>query len=404
MLSCPSASLFPNLRKLTWHADGTRSAAEFLRMAFVPSLQILNIRSYPTSLAFFLGLFVSWDLMSSPSEPNLPHRSVIEFSMLPFVIQPISQLHHLRTLDVPDLGKQGIQHIMLLRALQSLYLDLRQSTPSTWDIQSPSQFSGFQDLQSLYLGVSTFERPSNFLSSLRIVRSRKFAVRVGFASQVAQSPAHVSTMLPQFLAILQERCDNDRLQCFYIFGYLNMVLTESGVFTPLRAFSNLTVLFIERGCDISMSDEELCHLTGALPKLRILKINCCVTVDTTTVPTFHGLIGIIRLCPVLTSLALVIDTTKLDGIDIRNPGGGENFKTYLNNLTLGNSIIDSPLNVALILSGISPRLKQVNLDCWDTAPMNLLPQKKSAMEQWVLVNSFLSGFGVVRERPGLIVT
>ncbi|KAG1870225.1 hypothetical protein DFJ58DRAFT_723121 [Suillus subalutaceus] len=150
-----------------------------------------------------------------------------------------------------------------------------------------------------------------------------------------------------------------------------------------------------------MSDKELCHLTGAWPKLQILIISCCVSVesDTTAVPTFHGLIRLLRLCPALISLALVIDTTKLDGIDLKSPGG-EYFTKNLKDLILGNSVIDSPLNVALILSSLFPDLEQVNLDCWNTVLMDSLPQKKPAMEQWASVNSFLRGFRIVRELPG----
>ncbi|KAG1831895.1 hypothetical protein F4604DRAFT_1606490, partial [Suillus subluteus] len=85
-------------------------------------------------------------------------------------------------------------------------------------------------------------------------------------------------------------------------------------------------------------------------------------------------------CPALVSLALVIDTTKLDGIDLKSPGG-DHFTKNLKDLILGNSVIDSPLNVALILSGLFPDLEQVNLDCWDTVLMHSLPQKKPAMDQ-----------------------
>lgn len=174
--------------------------------------------------------------------------------------------------------------------------------------------------------------------------------------------------------------------------------------TFVRAFTNLIHLDIEKGCDISMSDEELYRLTGTWPKLQILRISRCVTIDSDTaaVPTFHGLMHLLRLCPALISLTLVIDTTKLDGIDLGSPGG-ELFYDHLKVLTLGNSVIDSPLNVALILSGLFPHLQQVSLGCWSTTPMKSLPQKGPAMEQWTLVNSFLCGFSVVRERPRRIV-
>src|ERR1700693_6276397 len=54
LLSCPSApaSFFPTLRRLTWRADATRDAAEFLRMALVPSLLSLTVQMSSPSPAF----------------------------------------------------------------------------------------------------------------------------------------------------------------------------------------------------------------------------------------------------------------------------------------------------------------------------------------------------------------
>ncbi|KAG2028933.1 hypothetical protein BDR03DRAFT_976197, partial [Suillus americanus] len=403
ILSCPlaPASLFPNIRQLTWHADTTRGAAEFLRMAFVPSLLSLNLLVSSASPAFFSVFSSLGTLCPRLQSMTLRcHRPIDEPSPKnsPFIIQPISQLHHLRI--------RGIKHIMLLQTLQTMRLDLRTSLSSAWDRRSPLQLPGFQNLHVLGLDINAFERPLNFLSSLTVIRPKKIVV--SFIPQVAQSPAHVSSMLSQFLAILQERCDNNKLEYFTLntFSYkMPGMRTESGVLVSLRAFSNLTQLDIGRGCDISMSDEELCYLAGAWPKLQVLRISYYVTVDsdTTAVPTFHGLIRILRLCPALISLALVIDTTKLDDIDLRNPGG-ENFYSHLKDLSLGNSVIDSPLNVAFILGDLFPHLEQVDLDCWDVAPMSSLAQKELAMEQWASVNGFLRGYRVDRGRSGHIVT
>ncbi|KAG2074688.1 hypothetical protein BDR04DRAFT_1229261 [Suillus decipiens] len=200
-------------------------------------------------------------------------------------------------------------------------------------------------------------------------------------------------MLPQFFATLQERCDNNKFECFCLSATFEKPPVGSRVFESLRAFRNLTFLDIEAGCDISISDEELCYLTEVWPNLQLLRMSCCAAVDsdTTAVPTLRGLINLIRLCPVLFSLALVINTTKLYGIDLRSPSG-EIFSEHLTDLTLGNSVISSPPNAALMLNSLYPHLRRVNLECWDKSPMESLPQKKLAMEQWELVNSFLHGF------------
>ncbi|KAG1870775.1 hypothetical protein DFJ58DRAFT_24470 [Suillus subalutaceus] len=392
MLSCPSApaSLFPNLRKLIWFADGTHSAAEFLRMALVPSLLVLDVRISSVSSAFLSVLSSVGALCPHLQDMALRIQPVTGESfrkISPFVTQPISRLHHLHSLLVWDLGNQGIEHVMQLRALRSLYLDLR--TYSAWERKSRLEFPGFHDLKILGLSTDTFKRASNFLSSLRVMESKE--IKVDF-NQVAHPSTSGSTTLSQFFTILQERCDTDKLEGFTLFGISGKVRAEPGVFMPLQACRNLTRLSVERGCNISISDEELCQLVRDWPKLEVLKISCYNPVDNTTMPTLHGLIELLQLCPILTSLALVIDATKLDGIDLKSPGGGSCNK-HLKHLVLGNSPVGTPLKVALILSGIFPNLEQVNLDCPDTEQI-----KRSTMERRALPNSFLDGFSIVRER------
>ncbi|KAG1816163.1 uncharacterized protein BJ212DRAFT_214497 [Suillus subaureus] len=399
MLSCPSTSahLFPNLSKLTWHAEGTYIFAQFLRMALVPSMLVLHVEIFSASTAF-LSVLSSLGTLC-PHLQNMTMRIRCETNDLshqisPFITQPIAQLHHLHTLSVWDLGSQGIKHVMKLRALQSLDLNLRASL--AWDRNLCWQLPGFHGLKWLGLSTRTIEHASNFFSSLQVVGSSQ--VRVSFTSQVAKSSASASTMLFQFFTILRERCDIVELQYLSLVGCSGSGRAESGIFTPLHAFPNLTHLLIDEVCNISMSDEDLCQLVRAWPKLQVLKFSSYVAFNATTVPTFHGLIKLLRLCPVLTSLSLVIDTTKMDGIDLKRPGGGLCNK-HLKFLALGNSHIKSPLNVALILSGLFPLLGQVDLAWWDMMKlMSSSYQKEPMMEQWVLVNSFLSGFSVVRER------
>jgi hypothetical protein len=310
----------------------------------------------------------------------------------PFVAQSISQLHRLQGLFVWDLGDQGNEHIMQLQALRTLWLDLK--TSSAWERQSLLQFPGFHNLDTLLLFIDNLEHASNFLHSLQVIDSKDIEIHFTAAHTSTSS----STTLSQFFATLGETCDHNNLISFTLRDSAK-VSTNPDIFKPLYTCHNLTQLLVGHSWDISMADEELCQLVRGWPNLQVLKFSRFVATNETTVPTFHGLIGLLRLCPALTTLTLVIDTTKLDGIDLKNPGGGIS-NDHLENLVLTNSPMTSPLKVALILSGLFPKLLEVDLDCWDLAPKNFLPQKQSAMqlEQWEAVNLFLLGFGVVRER------
>ncbi|KAG1751771.1 hypothetical protein EDB19DRAFT_1903729 [Suillus lakei] len=398
MLSCPSApaSMFPNLRRLKWHADGTHCAAEFLRMAFVPTLLELNIQISSASSIFLSVLSSLGTLCPHLQTMNMLFPSTTNDLLRktsPFIAQSVSQLHHLEGLFVWDLGNQGNEHLMRLPALQTLWLDLK--TSSAWERQSLLRFPGFHDLDCLILFIDNLKHASDFLRSLQVIGSESIGIRFTGARPLT-SP---STTLSQFFVILGETCDHDTLTSFSLLESTK-VSTKPDILTPLHTCCNLTELLIEHSWNISMADEEFCQLVRGWPKLQVLNISRFVAINDTTIPTFHGLISLLQLCPALTSLTLVLDTTKLDGIDLKTPGDGTCNK-HLKKLVLTNSPIDFPLNVALILSGLFPNLPEVDLGCWDSAPKYLsLPQKQLAMqlERWEAVNLFLLGFAVVRKR------
>ncbi|OJA19389.1 hypothetical protein AZE42_12927 [Rhizopogon vesiculosus] len=317
MLPCPviPTSLFPHLRKLTWHAEGTQNAAELLRMALVPSMLFLDIRISSPSFAFLSVLSsigtLCPHLQDMTVEASSAARDLIRKAS-PFIAVPFFQLNNLHKLSIWDLGNQAIEHLMQLQNLQELSLDLRAS--SALGTRPRTQFPGFHGLKFLRLTVDKLEQASDFLSSLQVVRSKGIDVHL-----MSHTPRESgSTGLSQFFDILQEK-----------------IPTKLDDFTPLHAYRNLTTLSICRRMCISTSDEELCQLVRAWPKLEALSINYYAS-PSTTLPTFHGLISVLCLCPALTLVSLVIDTTKLDGIDLQYPGGGICNKN-LKDLDLGNS-------------------------------------------------------------------
>ena len=353
-------------------------------MAFVPSLLSLDMYISASPSSAFLSVFSSLGSFS----PHLEEMTVVTHEtsdihrVSSFVTQPILQLHRLHTLSIWDIGNQGIEHLMQQPALQSLSLDLRTSCR---DRRAQSQFPGFHSLKSLRLSARP-EDASEFLNSLQVVRSK----RIIFHLSPVFFPTTPGARLSNLFTTLQERWDNDYLEEFILEFESARVQTRPNDFMPLQACHNLTQLHIKEGCNTSMSGEELCQLVSAWPKLEGLSIGCLAISSDTSILTFHGLISLLRTCPALTSLSLVINTLNLDGIDLKFPGGGicnKNIKT----LVLGNSVLESPLDVALILSGLFPYLEQVRL--WD-----LIPQRPWAMDQWSSVNTFLRGFNILRER------
>ena len=343
-------------------------------MAFVPSLSSLDIKIFSPSSTFLSVI--------SSLGASCPHLQDVTLALAtyetskdkvsPFILQPISQLQNLHTLSIWDLGNRGIGHIMQLPALRSLSLNLK-GEPSIRDSQSQLQL---HDLEFFHLSADKLENALGFLDSLQAIRSKEIIIYSDFAP-------HSKVILTKFLAILQQKCDNDHLEHFTLKFLSGNVQTHPDDFMPLQACQNLTQLHIRHGCDTSISDKELCQMVSAWPKLEALSIGGLSIGN--TIITFHGLIDLLRLRPSLTSLSLAIDATKLDEIDINHPGGGIVNK-HLKVLVLGNSPIDCPKRVAFILNELFPYLEQVELDYWDSYTIT---QKKTMVDQWGSVNSLL---------------
>ncbi|KAG2040986.1 hypothetical protein BDR03DRAFT_947865 [Suillus americanus] len=398
ILSCPlaPASMFPNLRKLTWHADETHCAAQFLRVAFVPTLLSLDVVIYSASSIFLSVLSSLGTLCPQLQKMSVESRSPTNDSDMvlkasPFIAQSISQLHYLQELFVWDLGNQGNERLAQLPALRKLWLDLEPS--SIWERRLHLPCPGFRDLDFLMFFITDLEDALKFLNSLQVIGSKRIQICF-IPTRPFTSP---SATLYQFFATLGKICDHDNLVSFGLGQCSIKVNAKPDVFTPLYPCRNLTQLLIENGCNISLTDKALCQLMRAWPKLEVLAISRFVSIKDTKIPTFHALISSPRLCPALTSLTLVIDTTLWHGIDLKSPSGG-NRNHNLKNLILSNSPVGSPAQVALILNGLFPNLEKVNLNCWDSAPKNLLSQKQAAMPQWKAVNFSLLSFSIVKER------
>ncbi|KAG1751495.1 uncharacterized protein EDB91DRAFT_1105765 [Suillus paluster] len=268
----PSLSMFPNLRSLTWNAGHTHLAIEFLRMAFVPSLVSLDLRI--TSISPALMSILSTLGTTCPNltsfRPQVENPTM-NHDIAPFITQTICQLRHLCALSVCQLEDQGMVHITQLKSLKILWLYIEPSLLRRMGL--PPQSLGFEHLDLLGLQGRRLDHMTDFLRSLRTIRS-KHVTAVFSSTFFAQRSNSVS----RFCAMLQERCDNDTLEaitlCERLYNNFDNITAQPSDFAPLRLLRNLTHFDVEAGCTISISDDELCELVNAWPKLKTFKLSC----------------------------------------------------------------------------------------------------------------------------------
>ncbi|KAG2129739.1 hypothetical protein DEU56DRAFT_816489 [Suillus clintonianus] len=392
VLSYPSSTMFPNLRSLTWNCTQIHLALEFLRMALVPSLVSLNLRITSISPALMSILSII-----GATCPNLTYfRSQIDdptfhHDFAPFLTPAICQLRNLSALSVCDLDDTGMKHVTQLESLKTFWLYIAPTFLRRTRL-SPQSLS-FKHLDHLGLQAPGLDLITDVLRYLRTVQTKHFTAIFQITVFEQQSGS-----ISRFCGMLLERCDKDTLEAITLGErFLVNTFAQPSDFSPLRLFHNLTHFDIEAACTLSISDDELSELVDLWPKLKIFKFSYLHHPGSTSLPTFHGLINVLRLCPKLVSISLVIDTTQLDGIVVTSRGNGIR-NGGLQELVLGNSLISSPWDVALVLSSLFPNLAGVNLAPWFGDPPHVYFRERQALEQWMSVNYLLGGFRTLKTR------
>jgi hypothetical protein len=140
-----------------------------------------------------------------------------------------------------DPGNQGTEHMVQLRTLHISSSDLRGS--SDLSTRPHLRFPGFHDFKTCQPAADKLEHASGFLSSLQAVRTKGIIVH----SKSSRSSEHRSTMLSQFFATFQEKCDSDNLESF--------TRVNLDLFMSLHAYRNSAALTILTGYDIFISDK-----------------------------------------------------------------------------------------------------------------------------------------------------
>ncbi|OJA19613.1 hypothetical protein AZE42_03868 [Rhizopogon vesiculosus] len=229
----PSESVFQNLQRLAWHVDYTPYALDFLRVAFVPSLESLDIRLTSNLMLLLSTLRKCPNLTSFRAQMN--DWKMADHRIAPVLTRMISQLHHLSTFSVGELGDQEMVRVMRLQSLKTLWL---------------------------YVGEYPYRRtelPIDLRPSMSQSGRHYDLLRL---SGQSEQPGHML----QFCSMLREKRDAEALEVITLRHYIYIAVpTPLIALSLLRLFGDLTQLNIENACIISISDHDLCNLVQTWP-------------------------------------------------------------------------------------------------------------------------------------------
>lgn len=377
-------SFFPNLRTVAWYPDNHLAMLPFLRLLCGPPLTSLSAEfaTDPASLATVAALGVLCpnitDISISASSETLSDGLADALST------SICHWKDLKHVSCDDLTVSAMEHLSQARNLESLTACASARLSSCSETLSMQELS-FPRLQHLHLYTGLLSTTTACLRGLRLAL-KEFRLDLFDAGEVLSG----SSCLRDLFTALAEACLHaclTRLYLCVIYPHFPSPNSEATIrdTRPLFSFANLRVVSLEGLSTFTLDDNDIAELASAWPDIEELALSTFVDHPVASLPTFQSLIRLVRSCPKLRVLSLVVDATKLAtpslcavGRDIRSD--------VLDELCLGNSPISSPVAVAHVLHNLYPALKQVDLSVWNKEPLDRLPRRDRYEVCWGTVN------------------
>ncbi|KAG1745830.1 uncharacterized protein EDB91DRAFT_126115 [Suillus paluster] len=410
-----TTSLFPNLRQLSW-TDTDRSRYVYIRLFLSPMLESLELDFFFHKAPDFPFLALLPKLCPNLHSVSISKHSVISLSVDegPSAVRMICQLPRLTTLEckASTISEADILHLSQLKSLMTLSLGIPSwvssdhgnlAPDSSMTAKDRADCSWFSNLRNLHLRaynmpiITSFMRPG-----CRPLQSVIFDI----------SEAPTAASLTECFSMLQwSQYDNECGAMGYIKvrdGLSSAILGVSqllpdskvitiDVFKPLFAFTKLRVFDLGVCLSFSLGDSDLTAMASSWPELEVFCLNegrgwrLSATEPRSSI-TVRGLQSLCALCPRLYQIAIV-----LNALDLPCPTTPRSMHTpkratplarnlAVTHLSLGDSRLANPHDVACALSNIFPRLKRIS--AWQ-CPLDTLPEGPHHHRLWEEVNNIL---------------
>jgi len=404
--------LLPNLRQLSW-TDTDRSRYVYIRLFLSPTLESLEL-----DFSFHKPHHFPF-LASLPNLcPNLRRMSISKHSVIslseddgPSAVQTICRLPCLTTLECGSstISEADLLHLSQLKSLTTLSLGIPpwassnhealalRSSMVTKDRVDRSWFCNLRNLQ-----LRAYNMP--IITSIMKPGSRPLQTVV---FDVSETPTAAS-LTECFRTLQSSQCDNQCSAMHHIkvcdsLSSATLVVSQLpdskiislDVFRPLLAFTKLRTLDLGVCLSFSLDDSDLSMMASSWPELEVLCLNEGRGWRTNPLITLHGLESLCALCPRLHRIAIVLNALRLSPpyptasqhLHATRQDRPVSRNLAVTHLSLGDSLLAEPHDVACALSNIFPRLKKIS--AWQY-PLDKLPQGRHYCGLWEEVNKHLT--------------
>ena len=393
--------LIPYLKTLYWDKPN-RKYASLLRLLLTPSLVSLSLsgcalRSPEVSILTSIGTICP-TLKSLYILSHKAFASILDAKGEKILSEALLYLRSLESLSCPALDEAAIVHLSHLPLLTELSFELQ----IDFQLEKVRPFiapPAFASINSLTLNASALSTLTSLLELMRFKPGK-----VSFV--VASTPTPDALRL--FFLALTSACGSEELT--------RISLTTSSerqrsvppqqvtlsTFQSLLALPNIHSFEFDVPWDMALDDQAITTLTKRWPKLTALSLNAKSGWGITSRVTHRGLVTLLSHCPALFELALAIDFSEIDVVEMpeTRPGDGvANDKCLIANFV--TSAIMFPITIAAFLSDVCPELEAIK-SAWSHISMLGtevdLDEVDIYRERWEEVENLLPAFSAVRRQ------
>ncbi|KAJ6449929.1 hypothetical protein C8R47DRAFT_1255368 [Mycena vitilis] len=346
-------SLLQNLQHLRWchHNDfDFPYITTFLR----PSLTHISFELLSTS---------DFSLLPRLGE-RCPHLAGISIAAGPGVdLQPLSyfvaHLPTVRTLSIPWLGQDTMEHLSKLPTLNSLTIE---SIPEALAVSPVRVVPAFPALQHLSIHEGMLVHVTQFLGMCNDVPLETFSVaRNGYGGPDYPPAADMDS----FFATLEARVSHSTLRRLHVDGYNRWSDTPEPELYPVRretialllCFKNLTYLHLTSSLGFDLDDDIVSRMARSWPQIERLHLAGIQLYARRPRTTLASLCSIARHCPRIVALTIAFDGSQIVSPSSISPGVVVHNKSLRDMDVLHSPIaIGTSISMRRFLSGVFPNL------------------------------------------------
>lgn len=405
--------LLPNLHQLSW-TDTDRTRYVYIQLFLGPTLESLQL-DFSFHKPYHFPFLASLHKLC----PDLHRISISKHSIISLTgyndhsaIWTICRLPRLTTLECKSstISEADLLHLSQLKSLMTLSLGIPSWVSSDNEGVGPRSLmpskdradrSWFRNLRKLHLRAYSVPIITSFIAA-GCMPLQTVAFDISEAPTTASLTECFRTLQSnkrdnQCSAMRQIKiCDSLSDATLCVTQLPDSKIITLDVFRPLFAFTKLRSLDLGVCLSFSLGDSDLATMANSWPELEVFCLNEGRSWHTPTKPsiTVRGLESLCALCPRLYQLALVLNALDLfppRPITSQSLLATRQDRPVVQNLavtqlSLGDSWLAKPHDVAGSLSNIFPRLKRIS--AWQY-PLDKLPRGQHYRRLWDEVNNIL---------------